>query len=168
MAHRSRLPMTRAVRALREAGIPYDEHPYAYVEKGGTAAVAQGLGVEEHHVVKTLVFEDDQGTALLVLMHGDRSVSTKELARVTGAKRITPAAPERAERDTGYRVGGISPFGTRITLPVCVEETILRLPRIYINGGHRGFIVGMDPSGLAVLHPTPVCVGLAARPQSPA
>jgi Cys-tRNA(Pro) deacylase len=152
--------MTPAVRSLREAGVNFTEHPYKYVEHGGTASFAREFGVDEHAVIKTLVMEDDAKKPLVVLMHGDREVSTKELARVLGVKTVQPCTPETAERHSGYMVGGTSPFGLRKSVPVYMEGTILELPRIYINGGKRGFLVGLDPKELArVLKPTPVRVG---------
>jgi Cys-tRNA(Pro) deacylase len=154
-----RAPMTPAVRALRQAGIEFTEHPYTYVEHGGTAAFARQYGVDEHLVVKTLVMEDEAKKPLVVLMHGDREVSTKELARTLGVKSVHPCAPETAERHSGYQVGGTSPFGLRKPLPIYVEESILALPVIYVNGGKRGFLVGLDPKELArVLKPIPVRV----------
>jgi Cys-tRNA(Pro) deacylase len=154
-------PVTPAVRALRQAGIAFTGHPYAYVERGGTAAFAERFGVDEHAVVKTLVMEDDAKRPLVVLMHGDREVSTKELARLLGVKSVHPCAPETAERHSGYQVGGTSPFGLRKAMPVYAEATVLELPRIYINGGKRGFIVGLDPKDLAAaLKPTPVRVAI--------
>jgi Cys-tRNA(Pro) deacylase len=160
MGH-DRTPMTPAVRVLRQAGVPFTEHPYKYVEHGGTAAFAREFGVDEHVVIKTLVLEDDAKRPLVVLMHGDREVSTKELARVLGVKSIQPCAPDTAERHSGYMVGGTSPFGLRKALPVFIEETILELPKIYINGGKRGFLVGLDPMDLVrILKPTPVRVGI--------
>jgi len=153
-------PMTPAVRALRKAGVAFTEHPYKYVEHGGTASFAREFGVDEHAVIKTLIMEDDMKKPLVVLMHGDREVSTKELARALGVKTVQPCAPETAERHSGYMVGGTSPFGLRKPIPIYVEETILKLSRIYINGGKRGFLVGLDPNELArVLEPTPVRVG---------
>jgi Cys-tRNA(Pro) deacylase len=158
---RDKTPMTAAVRALRQAGVAFSEHPYAYVEHGGTAEFAAQAGVEEHAVVKTLVLEDDEKRPFVVLMHGDRQVSTKEMARVLGVKSVRPCAPDVAERHSGYMVGGTSPFGLRKPLPVYVEATILELPRIYINGGKRGFIVGLAPQDLVrVLAPTPVEVAI--------
>ena len=160
MAH-DKAPMTPAVRALRQAGVEFTEHPYTYVEHGGTAAFARQYGVDEHLVVKTLVMEDEAKKPLVVLMHGDREVSTKELARTLGVKSVHPCAPETAERHSGYQVGGTSPFGLRKPLPIYAEETILALPVIYINGGKRGFIVGLDPKDLIrVLKPTPVRVAI--------
>jgi Cys-tRNA(Pro) deacylase len=158
---RDKAPMTPAVRELKRLGVPFTEHPYAYVEHGGTATFAREFGIDEHAVVKTLVMEDDAKRPLVVLMHGDREVSTKELARVLGAKTIQPCAPQTAERHSGYMVGGTSPFGLRKPVPVYVEETILRLPKIYINGGKRGFLVELDPKDLMrILKPTPVRVGI--------
>jgi Cys-tRNA(Pro) deacylase len=154
-------PMTPAVRALRQAGVAFTGHPYAYVEHGGTAAFAAEAGVDEHAVIKTLVMEDEAKTPFVVLMHGDREVSTKEMARILGVKTARPCAPETAERHSGYQVGGTSPFGLRKPLPVYVEASILDLPVIYINGGKRGFLVELDPTELArVLHPTPVTVAV--------
>lgn len=158
---REKAPVTTAVRALRAAGIPFTDHLYAYVEKGGTAVSSRELGVDEHSVVKTLVMEDDRKNPLIVLMHGDRQVSTKELARVLGVKTVAPCAPEAAFRHTGYLVGGTSPFGTRRPLPVYMEETVLSLPRVYINGGKRGYLVGIDPKDAArLLGPTLVRVAI--------
>jgi Cys-tRNA(Pro) deacylase len=154
--------MTPAVRALRQAGVAFSEHPYEYVEHGGTAEFAAQAGFDEHAVVKTLVMEDDAKRPFIILMHGDRDVSTKEMARVLGVKAVRPCAPEVAERHSGTMVGGTSPFGLRKPLPVFVEETVLELPRIYINGGKRGFIVGLAPQDLVrVLQPTPVRVAIA-------
>ena len=159
---RDKAPMTPAVRALRQAGVGFTEHPYTYVEHGGTASFAREFGVDEHAVVKTLVMEDDARKPLVVLMHGDREVSTKELARVLGVKTVQPCTPETAERHSGYMVGGTSPFGLRKAMPIYMEQTILGLPRIYINGGKRGFLVGLDPKELAkVLKPTPVNVAVS-------
>ncbi len=158
---REKTPVTTAVRALRAAGVAFTDHLYMYVEKGGTAVSSRELGVDEHCVVKTLVMEDDRKNPLIVLMHGDRQVSTRELARVAGVKAVAPCTPETAFRHTGYLVGGTSPFGTRRSMPVYMEETILDLPKIYINGGKRGYLVGIDPKDAArLLHPTPVRVGI--------
>lgn len=160
MGH-DKIPMTAAVRVLRQAGVAFSDHPYAYVEHGGTAEFAAQARVEEHAVVKTLVLEDDAGRPFVVLMHGDRQVSAKEMARVLGAKSVRPCAPDVAERHSGYRVGGTSPFGLRKPLPVYIEATVLDLPRIYVNGGKRGFIVGLEPKELVrVLEPTPVRVAI--------
>lgn len=144
-------PVTPAIRFLRAQGIAYEPHLYDYVEKGGTSRSSAELGVDEHAVVKTLVFETEAKKPLVVLMHGDRQVSAKNLARHLGVKAITPCKPETAEKWTGYQVGGTSPFGTRTELPVYVERTILELPRIWINGGKRGFLVSMTPAALEKL-----------------
>jgi Cys-tRNA(Pro) deacylase len=158
---KERMPVTSAIRALRAAGAVYTEHPYDYEEKGGTAVSARELRVDEHCVVKTLVMEDDRKRPLVVLMHGDRQVSTKELARAIGAKGVAPCSPESAARHTGYVVGGTSPFGTRHAVTVYVEETILHLPKIYINGGRRGFLVGMSPAEVVrILSPVLVKVAI--------
>lgn len=154
---------TPALRALRAAGVAFEEHPYRYEERGGTRVSARELGVDEHHVVKTLVLQDDERRLLVVLMHGDREVSLKGLARVLGVKRVEPAAAPVAQRATGYQFGGTSPFGMRQPLPTYVERTILLLPRIYINGGSRGLLVSLAPEVLvAVLRATPVEVGIAS------
>ena len=148
MSKSTHVSETPATRWLREEGIAFTEHPYVYEEHGGTAVSARELGVDEHAVVKTLVMEDDAAKPLIVLMHGDRKVSTKALARVIGAKRIAPCKPEVAQRHSGYIVGGTSPFGTKRAMPTYVEEGVLALPRIYINGGRRGYLVGIDPQVL--------------------
>lgn len=139
---------TPAVRALRAASVFFTAHPYRYEEHGGTRVAAQELGVDEHEVVKTLVMEADGSRPLLVLMHGDREVSTRELARQLGARRVAPCDVRTAERLTGYLVGGISPFGTRTRLDAAVERTVLALPRIFVNGGRRGLLVELDPAVL--------------------
>jgi Cys-tRNA(Pro) deacylase len=139
---------TPATQFLRAHGVAFVGHPYEYVEHGGTAVSARSLGVDEHAVVKTLVMQDEADEALVVPMHGDCSVSTKNLARQTGRKRIEPCRPEVAQRHSGYLVGGTSPFATRMTMPVFVERSVLALPRIYINGGRRGFLVEIDPGAL--------------------
>jgi Cys-tRNA(Pro) deacylase len=158
---KEKTPVTPAVRALRAAQVPFTDHLYAYEEKGGTAVSARELGVDEHCVIKTLIMEDDVKRPLVVLMHGDREVSTKELARFLGVKTVTPCTPDTANRHSGYLVGGTSPFGTRKAMPVYMEETILELPRIYINGGKRGYLVGLDPRDLVrVLQPVSVRVGI--------
>lgn len=152
-----RMPSTPAVLALRAAKIEFTPHFYPYEERGGTAVSARELGVDEHAVVKTLVMQDEAAKPCIVLMHGDREVSTKALARHLGVKKIEPCKPEVAERHSGYRVGGTSPFGTRKAMPVCVEESVLALPRICINGGRRGFLVGLEPRVLVdVLGARPV------------
>lgn len=151
MVKENKAPVTAAVRMLRAAKVPFADRLYAYEEKGGTAVSSRELGVDEHAVVKTLIMEDEAKNPLIVLMHGDRQVSTKELARVLGVKTIAPCTPETAQRHTGYLVGGTSPFGPRRRMPVCLEETILDLPRIYINGGKRGYLVEMDPRDVVKL-----------------
>lgn len=157
---KSRTPTTQAVRHLRQEQVDFTDHLYSYVDKGGTAVSARELGVDEHRVIKTLVMEDEQRTPLIILMHGDRQVSTRELARLVGAKQITPCAPETAQKHTGYLVGGTSPFGTRRRMPVYMEESIAELPEIIINGGKRGYLVQMKPAELIrVLQPTLVNVG---------
>ena len=133
---------------LRARGIDFTEHAYDYVEHGGTAESARQLGLDEHAVVKTLVMQDEAGKPLIVLMHGDRKVSTKNLARQAARKTITTCEPAVAQRHTGYQVGGTSPFGVRKPIPVFVEETVLHLPRVYINGGRRGYLVGIAPQVL--------------------
>lgn len=144
----AKAPVTSAIRALRAAHIVYSEHLYPYQEHGGTAHSAAALGLEEHAVVKTLILQDDRKRPLCVLMHGDRKVSTKELARWRGDRSIVPCEPAVAERHTGYQVGGTSPFGLRTAMPVYVEASILALPRVWLNGGKRGFLVGIDSQEL--------------------
>lgn len=141
--------MTPATAFLKARGIVFSERAYEYVEHGGTEVSAQSLGVPEHQVVKTLVMQDEEGQPLIVLMHGDRKVSTKNLARQAGRKRIEPCKPEVAQRHTGYQVGGTSPFGTRKPLPIFAERSILELEFIYINGGRRGLLVKMLSADLA-------------------
>ena len=141
-------PATSAIRFLRENGVEFVERPYKYEEKGGTETSARALGLDEHLVIKTLVMEDDQKRPLIVLMHGDRQVSTKELARIIGVKSVAPCPPEIALKHTGYLVGGTSPFGTKKHLPIYVEETILSLPRIFINAGRRGLLCEIAPAEL--------------------
>jgi len=153
--------MTPATAFLKSKGIAFTEHMYEYVEHGGTAVSAESLGVPEHDVVKTLVMQDDQARPLIVLMHGDRKVSTKNLARQAGRKSIEPCRPEVAQRHTGYQVGGTSPFGTRKALPVYMERSIAALPAIYINGGRRGFLVKLKTADLiSILRPGLVDVAL--------
>jgi Cys-tRNA(Pro) deacylase len=144
---------TPATTFLKANRIPYTEHEYEYVAHGGTEVSASSLGVDEHHVVKTLVMQDEDAKPLIVLMHGDKKVSTKNLARQAGRKRVEPCKPEAAQRHSGYQVGGTSPFGTRKKLPIFLERSILELPKIYINGGRRGFLVGIDPKALNTLNP---------------
>jgi Cys-tRNA(Pro) deacylase len=139
---------TPATQWLRAQGVVFTEHPYDYVDHGGTAESARQLGVDEHAVVKTLVMQDDKAQPLVVLMHGDRQVSTKNLARAIGVKSVEPCKPEVAQRHSGYLVGGTSPFGLRKAMPVFVEQSVLALPKIHINGGRRGFLVGIEPSVL--------------------
>lgn len=156
-------PVTAAVRVLREHGVDFSHHPYVYEERGGTAVSARELGVPEHAVIKTLVMEDDARRPLVALMHGDREVSTKALARAIGVKSIAPCAPLVADRHSGYQVGGTSPFGTRRTMPVYLQRTVVDLPRLYVNGGKRGYLVGMAPADLVrVLAPTLVDMAQAA------
>lgn len=143
---KEKMPVTAAIRHLRSEKVQFSEHLYQYEEKGGTAVSARELGVDEHSVIKTLVMEDERKNPLIVLMHGDCQVSTKELARVMGVKLITPCSPEAASRHTGYLVGGTSPFGTKKPLPVYIEESIVSLPKIFLNGGKRGFLIGLDPA----------------------
>lgn len=157
----SKSPSTNATRLLRASGVDFTEHLYRYEEKGGTRVSARELGVDEHAVIKTLVMEDDAKRPLVVLMHGDREVSTKGLARVIGAKAVTPCKPDVADRHSGYQVGGTSPFGTRKEMPVYVERTVLALPRVYVNGGSRGFLVGLAPEVFTrLLKATPVDVAV--------
>jgi Cys-tRNA(Pro) deacylase len=146
-------PVTPAVRQLRERGVEFEPHLYDYEERGGTRHSAESLGVAEHAVVKTLVMETDARKPLIVLMHGDREVSTKQLARKLGVKTVRPCDPATAQKHTGYLVGGTSPLGTRTALPVYAERTIFELSRIYINGGKRGFLVSLDPQVLRELLP---------------
>ncbi len=157
-AHVSETPATQS---LRRAGIAFSEHAYDYVDRGGTTESARQLGVDEHAVVKTLVMQNEKAEPLIVLMHGDKQVSTKTLARAIGAKSVAPCTPEAAERASGYQVGGTSPFATRKALPVFVEASILALERIYINGGRRGYLIGIAPRVLVEqLQATPVSCAL--------
>ena len=142
---KAKTPVTAAIRLLRQHKVGFSDHLYEYEERGGTAHSAHALGLPEHAVVKTLIMEDDRHEPLIVLMHGDLQVSTKELARQIGARSIAPCAPEVANRHSGYLVGGTSPFGTRRQMPVYIEESILELPRIAINGGRRGYLVAIEP-----------------------
>ncbi len=154
---KDKFPVTNAVRVLREHGVAFTHHPYEYEERGGTGVSARELGVSEHAVIKTLVMEDDAKRPLVVLMHGDREVSTKNLARALGVKTIAPCEPAVADRHSGYQVGGTSPFGTRRAMPVYMQRTIADLPYLYVNGGRRGYLVGMVPADLVrVLKPTAV------------
>jgi len=153
---------TPATSFLDGKGVTYGEHYYDYVERGGTSVSSSALGVPEHEVVKTLVMETETGAPLVVLMHGDRKVSTKDLARAIGAKRVFPCKPEVAQRHSGYLVGGTSPFGTRKPMPVYLQRTVLDLPRIYINGGRRGYLLSM-PSAELVRALSPVLVDVALQ-----
>jgi Cys-tRNA(Pro) deacylase len=141
----SKAPVTAAIRVLREHKAVFTDHLYAYEEHGGTAVSARELGVDEHAVIKTLIMEDEHKHPLIVLMHGDHEVSTKNLARHIGVKTIAPCAPEVANRHSGYMVGGTSPFGTKKAMPVYLQQSILALPTIYINGGKRGYLIGLAP-----------------------
>ena len=153
---------TPATEFLMKRGVSYTEHPYEYVEHGGTEVPAKALNVPEREVIKTLVMQDEAAKPLIVLMHGDRQVSTKNLARQIGAKSIEPCKPEVAQRHSGYQVGGTSPFGTKRAMPVYVEESVLALPSICINGGRRGFLVGIEPKMLVeLLGENPVNCALA-------
>lgn len=144
-------PVTPAVRLLREKKVEFEPHLYNYEEHGGTRHSAESLNVDEHAVVKTLVMETDAQKPLIILMHGDREVSTKQLARIIGARSVQPCSPQKAQKHTGYLVGGTSPFGTKARMPVYVERTIFDLPKIYINGGKRGFLVEIKPRVLKEL-----------------
>jgi Cys-tRNA(Pro) deacylase len=158
---KDKLPTTQAIRMLKENGVNLTLRTYKYEEKGGTPVASRELGVNEHQVIKTLVMEDDRKNPLLILMHGDNQVSTKNLARVLGAKSVEPCDPETAHRHTGYVVGGISPFGTRKALKVYVEASILELSKIYINAGKRGLLAEMSPQELKrVLNPIAVNVAI--------
>ena len=162
MAKKEHVSETPATGLLRKEGVAFSEHPYAYEEHGGTAVSSQALGVPEHAVVKTLVMQDEAARPLIVLMHGDCKVSTKNLARAIGCKSVEPCKLEVAQRHSGYMIGGTSPFGTRKAMPVYVEESILALEKIYINGGRRGYLVGIAPAVLTgVLGAKPVQCALA-------
>ena len=157
----TRFPSTAAVLLLKKERVAFTEHAYRYEEHGGTSVASRELGVPEHSVLKTLVMETETHDPLIIVMHGDREVSTKNLARAVGCKTVTPCRPEVATRHTGYLVGGTSPFGTRKRLPVYLERSVLGLERIVINGGSRGFLVSMSPSELErVLRPTLVDVAI--------
>jgi Cys-tRNA(Pro) deacylase len=160
-------PTTQAVRFLREKNIPFEGHLYRYEEHGGTAVAAAALNAPEHAVIKTLVMEDELGRGMIVLMHGDREVSTKDLARFLRVKSIVPSDPGQAMRHTGYMVGGTSPFGTRTDLPLYAEATIFSMQRVFINGGKRGFLVSIDPADIRrALRVTQVSVGIIPAPGS--
>jgi Cys-tRNA(Pro) deacylase len=161
MARSAHVSETPATQFLRKHGVVFSEHVFEYVEHGGTRVSAEALGVDEHLVVKTLIMEDEKRQPLVMLMHGDRTVSTKNLARQAGRKSIEPCKPDVAQRHSGYQVGGTSPFGVRKSMPVYVESTVLACERIYINGGRRGYLLCIDPRILAqVLAITPVSVAL--------
>lgn len=151
MARKDHASETPATQLLRREKVAFTEHLYDYVDRGGTAESSRQLGVDEHHVVKTLVMQDENARPLVVLMHGDCQVSLKNLAREIGCKKVEPCAPEVAQRHSGYLVGGTSPFGTRKDMPVYVEESVLALEKIYINGGRRGYLVGLAPQVLTTL-----------------
>ncbi len=157
----NKYPVTQGIRFLRAAKVSFTEHLYEYEERGGTAVAARELGIDEHAAVKTLIMEDEHKNPMVVLMNGDREVSTKELARLIGVKSINPCEPAVANKHSGYLVGGTSPFGTHRRMPVFMEESILGLPKAYINGGKRGFLVGLDPQDLLkLLDPVLVKVGI--------
>lgn len=162
MAKKEHISETPATQFLRKHGVAFSEHPYDYEEHGGTSVSSRELGVDEHHVVKTLVMQDEAAKPLIVLMHGDCKVSTKNLARAIGCKSVEPCKPEVAQRHSGYLIGGTSPFGTKKAMPVYVEESILALETIYINGGRRGYLVGIAPGVLtSTLSARPVHCALA-------
>lgn len=151
---KQKLPITQAVRVLRDAGVLFEHHLYSYEEKGGTTHSSLSLGVNEHIVIKTLIFEDETKQPIIVLMHGDQEVSTKSLARQIGVKNISPCIPTMAQKHTGYQIGGTSPFGTKKRLQVYCEESIFNLPTIYINGGKRGYLISLPSNELKrVLNP---------------
>ncbi len=159
MGKKPKVPVTAALRTLRQSGVAHSEHLYPYEEHGGSVHAAHCLDIDLHQVVKTLVFEDDKGQPLLVLMHGDRDVAVGLLARAVGAKRVEPCTPDAATKHTGYLVGGTSPFGTRKQIPTYAEATIRSLPIMYVNGGKRGFLVGLQPAALdRILTPCYVAV----------
>ncbi|MFH1080604.1 MAG: aminoacyl-tRNA deacylase [Pseudomonadota bacterium] len=160
---RDKIPVTTAMLAMKKNHVAFIPRPYKYEDRGGTRVSARELGVDEHDVIKTLVMEDEHKTPLIILMHGDREVSTKTLARLLGIKTVHPCDPKTAEKHTGYKVGGVSPFGTKKTLPIYMEETIADLPHILINAGARGLLAEMSPSEMIrVLQPVPVKCGMAS------
>lgn len=159
---KEKIPVTPAIRHLRGENVVFSEHLYQYEERGGTAVSARELGVDEHAVIKTLIMEDERKNPLIVLMHGDCQVSVKELARTLGVKLIAPCSPETAARHSGYLVGGTSPFGTKKPLPVYMEESIASLEKIYLNGGKRGFLVGLAPAEVVRLL-RPLLVNVAIK-----
>jgi len=161
MAKKDKFPVTQATRFLKQKKVDFTPYLYKYEEKGGTKVSARELGVDEHMVVKTIVLEDENKNPLIMLMHGDMEISTKELARILEVKTITPCSPDTANKHTGYVVGGTSPFGTKKELPVYVEESILDLELIHINGGKRGFLVELNPKAITeTLRATPVNAGI--------
>lgn len=151
MAKKEHVSETPATQLLRKKGAVFTEHPYAYEEHGGTSVSSRELGVEEHVVVKTLIMQDEHAKPLVVLMHGDKTVSTKNLARQIGCKSVEPCKPEVAQRHSGYMIGGTSPFGTKKAMPVYVEQSVLELDKIYLNGGRRGYLIGIAPQLLTEL-----------------
>lgn len=158
---KEKTPVTPAIRVLRLAKVQFEDHLYKYEDKGGTAASSRQLAVDEHCVIKTLIMEDDEKKPLIILMHGNLQVSTKELARQIGCRQINPCKPDVAQKHSGYMVGGTSPFGTRTQMPIYLENSIVSLPQIYINGGKRGYLVSMTPKELIlVLKPILVTVGI--------
>jgi Cys-tRNA(Pro) deacylase len=158
---KEKIPATQAIRLLKQHRVAFIPHSYKYEDKGGTATSSRELGVAEHQVIKTLIMEDESRQPLIILMHGDREVSQKQLAREIGCKQVTPCARDKADRVSGYQTGGISPFGTRQQLPIYMEQTILELPQLFINGGKRGLLVEIDPQVLIeVLQPTLVSVAI--------
>lgn len=161
MSESEKPPMTAAIRELQDAGVDFTGHSFKYEEKGGTAVSSRELGVAEHTIIKTLIMETDAKEPMVILMHGDCQVSTKQMARELGVKSVSPCKPEVAEKHSGYQVGGTSPFGTRKKMPVYIEKTILELDRIFINGGRRGYLVSLSPQELIrVLKPVLVNVGI--------
>jgi Cys-tRNA(Pro) deacylase len=157
----TKYPTTPAISLLRENGVEFQPHVFKYEERGGTSVSSRELGVSEHIVIKTLIMQNDTKEPLIVLMHGDKQVSTKALARTLGVKSISPCKPEEANRHSGYQVGGTSPFGTRKKMPIYIQKTILDLKEIYINGGGKGFLVSLDPAEvMRVLNPTVVDVAI--------
>lgn len=165
MAKKDHVSETPATHFLKHKSLVFSEHPYAYEEHGGTEVSARALGVDEHHVVKTLIMQDESAKPLIVLMHGDCTVSTKNLARQIGCKSVEPCKPEVAQRHSGYLIGGTSPFGTKKPMPVYMEHSILALEKIYINGGRRGYLIGIDPKILPeVLQVKPVQCALPGNP----
>jgi len=157
---KNKIPMTPAIRMLKENGVDFISCPYKYEERGGTKAASRELGIDEHVTIKTIVMEDDVKNPFIILMHGDKEISTKNMARALGSKTVAPCNPQTAQKHTGYLVGGTSPFGTKRRLPIYAEESIISLPKIYINAGRKGLLVEMSPEDLVkILNPTLVSVG---------